>query len=1073
MESELNSIVAGIIADVAHDSGATVVSNPSSTDLALVDYETYVGSIGDSYLRLFDEEEVNAEPELWSWKRPSFQGKTAAITGYVRMKDFADVRSQLKKNPEAYQKFKDSCFGRYLEYCKDKNTNCPNAVLHAMLGQQVKRVDVSEPDALWFRVKNTFLRFSKYEYALVTGLRFGPTDFDPKVKYEYPAGGVFKRRNGDETKMVTYKDLLPLFLSGHFHDSVYDELKIAKLLFVCGFLLGLDLWGSKAIPKWLWVLVEDEDKWESFPWGSYTFQILYSKIELVSDEQPVEANKKFAYHFYGNSHAFVHWVFEALPSLAEYLNISENKSPEAQRPRLLKWPLPSYSKNVVEFFDNQTPVECNDELKPTVEEENAYPWLIYLSDDVQTHVKHTARGSVVSTPKTSVRRRARTDHMLALSEESPRSPRRDSSQHLFEHNTRPEKRARKESNIHSPDSVVRSLSEIKIDNDNLLEKFVQENANNNAEMKRISEDALEKLWHENAKTVSTLKEERGDLSVEVIRREFQVLLKDAVDRLTQKNEALQDSWRQEYRAFLKEAVETLYGAVSNGSGQPISSTGTMVVKLPSPSGNVPLSPQPSSDDQSAQLRQQPESFVVPSSPPPSSDDQSAQLRQQTESFVSPSSPPPSSDDQSAQLPQQSESVIIPVSTQPPSDQSAQLPQQSDSVIVSVSPQPPLDLLALFPRQSPPTDPIPFVPFNEAFMEQLEAYTDCVYKKSCKAIVPYVLCRRKNEPAMTPIGIRLPKISPLRPIFVEAHELIRLIVPEVIETCPKPPTIPNVNSTSSLIRDDVLMEYNKFMDSDDQTVRIGLYDVGPSFFRTCENPEADSEEDALDAYLQILHNHPEFIGVRRNNEERFTVVGILFTQICENLTEGENNKRTSASCLSKEQIPDTLLEIVRGVGVGETNPGWNKMVPWSDIDRVYTIWHDIDHWYPIAIDLVTCEIWIFDSLFHNAELPDLRYRRYKGTRKLRRLLPDLLKHSGIFETRATIDREWDLRFAHPDHCFNQTDNHACGIFSLKMIEVLMSRQAQANIDEGHILEIRKFIAERTYTYFKHRLLYESK
>ncbi|KAL3652287.1 hypothetical protein CASFOL_001968 [Castilleja foliolosa] len=818
MESELNSIVAGIIADVAHESGATVVSNPSSTDLALVDYETYVGSIGDSYLQLLDEEEVNAEPELWSWKRPSFQSKTAAITGYVRMKDFADVRSQLKKNPEAYQKFKDSCFGRYLEYCKDKNTNCPNAVLHAMLGQQVKRVDVSDPDALWFRVRNKFLCFSKYEYALVTGLRFGPTDFDPKVKYEYPAGGVFKRRNGDETKMVTYKDLLPLFLSGHFHDSVDDELKIAKLLFVCGFLLGLDLWGSKAIPKWLWVLVEDEDKWESFPWGSYTFQILYSKIEPVSDEQPVEANKKFAYHFHGNSHAFVHWVFEALPSLAEYLNISENKSPEAQRPRLLKWPLPSYSKNVVEFFDNQTPVECNGELKPTVEEENAYPWLIYLSDDVQTHVKHTARGSVVSTPKTSVRRRARTDHMLALSEESPRSPRRDSSQHLFEHNTRPEKRARKESNIHSPDSVVRSLQEIKIDNDNLLEKFVQENANNNAEMKRISEDALEKLWHENAKTVSTLKEERGVLSVEVIRREFQVLLKDVVDRLTQKNEALQDSWRQEYREFLKEAVETLSGAVSNGSGQPISSTGTMVVKLPSPSGNVPLSPQPSSDDQSAQLRQQPESFVVPLSPQPSSDDQSTQL------------------------PQQSESVIIPVSTQPPSDHSAQLPQQSDSVIVPVSPQPPLDLSALSPRQSPPTDPIPFIPVNEDFMEQLEAYTDCLHKRTVKAIVPYVMCRRKKEPAMTPISIRLPQIPALKPIFVEADKLIELIVPEVIETCPKPPTIPDVNSTSLSIRDDVLMEYNKFMDSDDQTVKIGFYDVGPSFFRTCENPKADSEED---------------------------------------------------------------------------------------------------------------------------------------------------------------------------------------------------------------------------------------
>ncbi|KAL3633240.1 hypothetical protein CASFOL_022767 [Castilleja foliolosa] len=170
MESELNSMITGTILDVSLESGATVVSNTSSSDLALVDYETYVGSIGDSYLQLLDEEDVNAEPELWSWKWPSFQRKT------------------------------------------------------------VKRVDVSEPDALWFRVRNKFLRFSKYEYALVTGLRFGPTDFDPNVKYEYPAGGVFKRRNGDETKMVTYKDLLPLFLSGHFHDSVDDELKIAKLL---------------------------------------------------------------------------------------------------------------------------------------------------------------------------------------------------------------------------------------------------------------------------------------------------------------------------------------------------------------------------------------------------------------------------------------------------------------------------------------------------------------------------------------------------------------------------------------------------------------------------------------------------------------------------------------------------------------------------------------------------------------------------------------------------------------------------------------------------------------------------
>ncbi|KAL3619746.1 hypothetical protein CASFOL_034658 [Castilleja foliolosa] len=196
----------------------------------------------------------------------------------------------------------------------------------------------------------------------------------------------------------------------------------------------------------------------------------------------------------------------------------------------------------------------------------------------------------------------------------------------------------------------------------------------------------------------------------------------------------------------------------------------MVVKLPSSSGNVSLSPPPSSDDQSAQLRQQLES-AVPVSPQPSSY-------------------------HSVELPKQSDSVIVPVSPQPPSDHSTQFPKQFDSVIVPVSPQPPLDLSALFPRQSPATDPIPFVPFNEAFMEQLEAYTDCLDTRTGgKAIIPYVLCRRKKEPPMTPIDITLPKIGPLKPIFVEANKLKELIVPEVVETCPKPPTISDVNSSS--------------------------------------------------------------------------------------------------------------------------------------------------------------------------------------------------------------------------------------------------------------------------------------
>ncbi|KAL3633282.1 hypothetical protein CASFOL_022809 [Castilleja foliolosa] len=73
MESELNSIFSRLNAAGALESGATVVSNPSSSDFALVDYEPDVRAIANSYLQLLDEDDVNAEPELWLWKRPSFQ----------------------------------------------------------------------------------------------------------------------------------------------------------------------------------------------------------------------------------------------------------------------------------------------------------------------------------------------------------------------------------------------------------------------------------------------------------------------------------------------------------------------------------------------------------------------------------------------------------------------------------------------------------------------------------------------------------------------------------------------------------------------------------------------------------------------------------------------------------------------------------------------------------------------------------------------------------------------------------------------------------------------------------------
>ncbi|KAL3654737.1 hypothetical protein CASFOL_001472 [Castilleja foliolosa] len=78
-------------------------------------------------------------------------------------------------------RFRASCFGAYLHYPKNQ---VPSAVMLLMISQQVIK-EGAEEDELWFLVGDKFVRLSKYEYALVTGLRFGPTNFDSNADCEY------------------------------------------------------------------------------------------------------------------------------------------------------------------------------------------------------------------------------------------------------------------------------------------------------------------------------------------------------------------------------------------------------------------------------------------------------------------------------------------------------------------------------------------------------------------------------------------------------------------------------------------------------------------------------------------------------------------------------------------------------------------------------------------------------------------------------------------------------------------------------------------------------------------------
>ncbi|KAL3627240.1 hypothetical protein CASFOL_028603 [Castilleja foliolosa] len=100
--------------------------------------------------------------------------------------------------------------------------------------------------------------------------------------------------------------------------------------------------------------------------------------------------------------------------------------------------------------------------------------------------------------------------------------------------------------------------------------------------------------------------------------------------------------------------------------------------------------------------------------------------------------------------------------------------------------------------------------------------------------------------------------------------------------------------------------------------------------------------------------------------------------------------------------------------------------------------------------------------------DKRENRYLKPLSLRRILPAILKASGFYKVRKDLKpvfREWDLRFADKDYCFIQEHGVSYGPFSLKMMEVLVSRRALPYITEQNIDLIRRSIAERIFSYSK--------
>ncbi|KAL3651453.1 hypothetical protein CASFOL_004455 [Castilleja foliolosa] len=188
----------------------------------------------------------------WEWRYPKIrfpEFKQTSILLEVRTELIEEFHNKLGSTELAL--FRESCSGAYLDYPKKQ---IPGTAMHLMLSQQVIREGADE-DELWFLVGDKFVRFSKYEYALVTGLRFGPTNFDPNEDYKIRTEGVYKEfidpKNEFGKKGAEYEFVFQWFKKAPKNKKTRPSLlKIAKVLFVHGFFYAIGK--RQRIANWLW-----------------------------------------------------------------------------------------------------------------------------------------------------------------------------------------------------------------------------------------------------------------------------------------------------------------------------------------------------------------------------------------------------------------------------------------------------------------------------------------------------------------------------------------------------------------------------------------------------------------------------------------------------------------------------------------------------------------------------------------------------------------------------------------------------------------------------------------------------
>ncbi|KAL3651603.1 hypothetical protein CASFOL_004605 [Castilleja foliolosa] len=256
-------------------------------------------------------------------------------------------------------------------------------ILLALLGREVTVSGAAECER-WYRFGGRNNRFGKVEYAAITGLRFGASDFNPDSSDHLPYENGVYRLHFDGT--AVYGDHLLEKFEESFFTEPEEAVKVALVLFAHFFFFAAD--GRTTIPLWLWTLVEREEQFADFPWGSYTFQRLSHYLTAIHPPNPDKSD--YQPNIYAYLMPLQLWAYETIPIFAQEGGM---KTGDNGIPRAVRWKCPKNNWNRIDELDRDDLMITTMEV---TEEEMAAPYMRAIEIQISEGVQYIHRETWIS-----------------------------------------------------------------------------------------------------------------------------------------------------------------------------------------------------------------------------------------------------------------------------------------------------------------------------------------------------------------------------------------------------------------------------------------------------------------------------------------------------------------------------------------------------------------------------------------------------------------------------------------------------------------------------------------------------